>query len=177
VMSYETYIIPNARCPVCKKSVFFYESPNGGRVFFDELGPPWPKHSCTDNQKENNIKSIAWNYPMETIPVSDVRINNLDNEYGVPKWKQNGWHPVIVRKDSGRIENLFRIYKIINTSRFTLETKLYNKHADEIMYSYIVFVQRKERNTFTIAMFDLYTQLSTYNNISTESINLDQFFK
>jgi len=41
---------PNAYCPVCSARVFFYESPNGGRVFFDELGPPWPKHPCTDHR-------------------------------------------------------------------------------------------------------------------------------
>lgn len=40
---------PNAKCPVCGASVYFYVSPNGGRVFFDELGPPWPKHPCTDH--------------------------------------------------------------------------------------------------------------------------------
>lgn len=39
---------PNARCPVCSDAVFFYELINGGRVYFDELGPPWPKHPCTD---------------------------------------------------------------------------------------------------------------------------------
>lgn len=44
-----TYTVPNARCPICNASVFFYQSPFGGRVFFDELGPPWPKHPCTDN--------------------------------------------------------------------------------------------------------------------------------
>jgi hypothetical protein len=44
----ESFTIPNARCPVCFASVFFYRSPEGGRVFFDELGPPWPKHPCTD---------------------------------------------------------------------------------------------------------------------------------
>lgn len=46
---YETYITPNACCPVCRQKVFFYQSPDGGRVFFDALGPPWPKHPCTDN--------------------------------------------------------------------------------------------------------------------------------
>lgn len=40
---------PNASCPVCHADVYFYQSPNGGRVFFDELGPPWPKHPCTDH--------------------------------------------------------------------------------------------------------------------------------
>ena len=47
-VTYPTYTIPNARCPLCPARVFFYQSPHGGRVFFDRLGPPWPKHSCTD---------------------------------------------------------------------------------------------------------------------------------
>lgn len=41
---------PNARCPVCSASVFFYRSPHDGRVFFDSLGPPWPKHPCTTSE-------------------------------------------------------------------------------------------------------------------------------
>jgi len=48
-VTYPSYVNPNARCPVCLASVYFYQSPHGGRVFFDELGPPWPKHPCTDN--------------------------------------------------------------------------------------------------------------------------------
>jgi hypothetical protein len=43
------FVNPNAVCPVCGEPVFFYRSPEGGRVFFDALGPPWPKHPCTDN--------------------------------------------------------------------------------------------------------------------------------
>lgn len=45
----ESYVNPNALCPVCGAKVFFYQSEIGGRVFFDKLGPPWPKHPCTDN--------------------------------------------------------------------------------------------------------------------------------
>ena len=43
------WISPNARCPLCGASVYFYANEQGSRVFFDELGPPWPKHPCTDN--------------------------------------------------------------------------------------------------------------------------------
>lgn len=42
------FVTPNATCPVCKASVYFYSNASGSRVFFDELGPPWPKHPCTD---------------------------------------------------------------------------------------------------------------------------------
>lgn len=29
--------------------MFFYQNEHGSRVYFDELGPPWPKHPCTDH--------------------------------------------------------------------------------------------------------------------------------
>jgi len=56
-----SYVNPNARCPVCGERVYFYQSPNGGRVFFDDLGWPWPKHRCTDNPKSQTgpVKKIV----------------------------------------------------------------------------------------------------------------------
>ena len=44
------FVTPNATCPVCGDRVFYYQNENGSRVFFDELGPPWPKHPCTDTR-------------------------------------------------------------------------------------------------------------------------------
>jgi hypothetical protein len=52
--TYDSYLDPNARCPVCRAPVFFYQSPHGGRVFFDDVGWPWPKHQCTDNWNGHN---------------------------------------------------------------------------------------------------------------------------
>jgi hypothetical protein len=46
------FVNPNARCPECGAAVFFYANQHGSRVFFDDLGPPWPKHPCTDNPRE-----------------------------------------------------------------------------------------------------------------------------
>lgn len=40
---------PNAVCPVCGAFVYFYANEFGSRVYFDEIGPPWPKHPCTAN--------------------------------------------------------------------------------------------------------------------------------
>ena len=45
----ECFVNPNAKCPVCHQPVFFYQNAFGSRVFFEDLGPPWPKHPCTDN--------------------------------------------------------------------------------------------------------------------------------
>lgn len=51
------YINPNAECPVCGASVFFYQNEFGSRVYFDELGPPWPKHPCTDQSHGRKARS------------------------------------------------------------------------------------------------------------------------
>src|SRR6185295_14614420 len=47
-LTYQSFVRPNAFCPHCKRKIFFYRSPFGGRKFFDALGPPWPAHACLD---------------------------------------------------------------------------------------------------------------------------------
>ncbi len=43
--AYESFTRPNSSCPVCGDPVFFYQSPTGGRVFFDELGPRYQERN------------------------------------------------------------------------------------------------------------------------------------
>jgi hypothetical protein len=45
------FVNPNAHCPVCGTAVYFYANAFGSRVYFDELGWPWPKHHCTNNDR------------------------------------------------------------------------------------------------------------------------------
>lgn len=67
----ESYTNPNAKCPRCRASVYFYQSPYGGKVFFDAMGPPWPKHPCTDSLNspinDHEIKGLS-----KTIGPKDV---------------------------------------------------------------------------------------------------------
>ncbi len=65
--------VPNAKCPVCGIAVFFYSSPFGGRVFFDELGPPWPKHGCTDNGRYVVVKNISDSNELPTKTFSGIK--------------------------------------------------------------------------------------------------------
>jgi hypothetical protein len=78
----ESYTIPNARCPVCGEPVFFYQSPYNGRVFFDALGPPWPKHSCTDNPRIRVERFV-------------VPLNHKPKPF---EWQVEGWEPVIIEQ-------------------------------------------------------------------------------
>lgn len=41
------------KCPRCSAPVFFFHCNCGSKVFFDELGPPWPPHDCGTSWARN----------------------------------------------------------------------------------------------------------------------------
>lgn len=86
LVSYATFTNPYASCPVCGATVFFYRSPHGGSVFFDSLGPPWPKHPCTDNARA-------------AAPTSSVKSSKapeaLRKSTTYP-WQEAGWQPFLL---------------------------------------------------------------------------------
>ncbi|MGH7515821.1 MAG: hypothetical protein ACREOQ_23215 [Gemmatimonadales bacterium] len=43
------------RCKYCKGAVFFHTNGHGDAVFFDDLGPPWPVHSCYFAYQEGRL--------------------------------------------------------------------------------------------------------------------------
>lgn len=56
-LSYDYFVNPHARCPRCGDPVFYYENENGSKVYFDHLGPPWPKHNCIESCAKSGIAS------------------------------------------------------------------------------------------------------------------------
>jgi len=101
----DSHVDPNARCPVCRACVFFYQSPSGGRVYFDALGQPWPKHPCTDNSNlerdDNTILETlyqqlkAFNLPTEMAPYSDGK------QVPVSSPTLPAWVPALVKVSAG----------------------------------------------------------------------------
>jgi hypothetical protein len=81
---WRSFVNPNARCPECKSPVFYYQSENGGRVFFDQLGWPWPKHPCTDRP--------TWRWPADTG--FRLKENEIGESSNPPGWQLEGWVPV-----------------------------------------------------------------------------------
>lgn len=115
-ITYPSYVNPNARCPVCGCAVYFYQSPYGGRVFFDELGPPWPKHPCTDNPVVRHHFSSTESRARFLIS-APTQPNELVSETGERKepptvetplvttaplrlaaWVEAGWMPFVVTR-------------------------------------------------------------------------------
>ncbi|CAG1011162.1 hypothetical protein BURK2_04192 [Burkholderiales bacterium] len=88
----DSYVNPNATCPVCGAAVFFYQSPFGGRVFFDELGPPWPKHPCTDSSPRISIGG-------QRGSVAHIQHSgNTTTNNTLPRAPRAGWAPLVVQR-------------------------------------------------------------------------------
>lgn len=68
-------------CPVCHQEVFYYHSPDDGRVFFEHPGPPWPRHPCTSDG---------------TLTPPRVRIKRFDGRSPIDYLQQDGWLPVTI---------------------------------------------------------------------------------
>ena len=94
-----SYTIPIV-CPICGDAVFLYQSEHGGRVFFDELGPPWPKHFCTDQARTvQPTASVATDQSLPTrryswqeagwLPVTDVIVESAGSDHIRLRGKHN----------------------------------------------------------------------------------------
>ena len=81
---WRSFVNPNARCPECQLPVFYYQSENGGRVFFNQLGPPWLKHGCTDR--------LTWRWPADTG--FRLKEDDVKERSSPPGWQCEGWVPV-----------------------------------------------------------------------------------
>jgi hypothetical protein len=47
-----------APCFICGDPVYYYRSEDNGFAMFDELGPPWPMHSCWEELRDCEISQI-----------------------------------------------------------------------------------------------------------------------
>ncbi|RUL95185.1 hypothetical protein [Verrucosispora sp. FIM060022] len=93
------WISPNAHCPVCGASVYFYANEHGSRVFFDELGPPWPKHPCTDNGTAHVTAAGGRQTPSR----HDFRLAQNPGHLRDPRWKSYAVKRVTVEGGYSRI--------------------------------------------------------------------------
>lgn len=97
ITSRTSYTTPNAHCPVCGAPVFFYESEYGGRVFFDELGPPWPKHPCTDHGTDKRRPQMRTEVARATPASIISAVSYSSGNLGLPafQWQSDSWEPLI----------------------------------------------------------------------------------
>ena len=76
----------NAVCPVCQADVFFVRH-NGGCVWIDDLGPPWPRHGCFDDPQRPHPPSLATPHTALADSVAGcdlLRVRAVEVAAGVP---------------------------------------------------------------------------------------------
>ena len=120
---------PNAICPVCGQAVFFYQNENGSRVFFDQLGPPWLKHPCTDIQSV----PIARRTQSQAVLEHDTALN--PQETGAV---QAGWIPYEVIRIKVRKRPFVTLEAIMEEPR---EVVLGWVHPNKPVTNTIVFLR------------------------------------
>ncbi len=140
-ITYPSYINPNARCPVCDASVFFYQSPYGGKVFFDELGPPWPKHPCTDNpivrhhflSSEGRVRNLA---EIVLLPPTTLEAPSTDSlRRRTATWTETGWMPFVVTNIIPRLIGIEAEGKLfVSDGNESILFRISQSSADESLY-------------------------------------------
>ena len=87
-----------SRCPECGKDVFFIRH-NGGSVWVDELGWPWPKHGCFDKPNTPTHAFSSWSAKASGLTHPKVAVVTCIRTD--PQWAQ----PVVELKlnDSTRV--------------------------------------------------------------------------
>lgn len=79
------WLKPNAHCPVCGAAVYFWSNAEGSRVYFDEMGPPWPKHPCTDPRPAASTCGLSLSlYKTKATPETVAHAGDFRQRFAVP---------------------------------------------------------------------------------------------
>lgn len=71
------------RCPSCTESIFFFMCNCGSRVFFDQLGSPWPIHNC-DNTWARKLQRTTDKTGKIKVSLSpDVTVIRIPRSFGI----------------------------------------------------------------------------------------------
>ena len=153
--NYNSFIFPNAKCPVCKRAVYFLKLQNGGRVFFDEIGPPWPKHKCIHGNEDNEILLEFAKY-----------------EKGVyeQKWQLKGYIPFEIKKVINS-EKIFIVYFNYNDPNKKYKWIVYNPIIGSMFNQKdVILLVKIIEKKIIIAWFNL--QNNEYGEVNVEEIKM-----
>lgn len=164
-----SYTIRNSYCPVCGEDVYFYRSENDGRVFFDELGPPWPKHPCTDSSRSINEEEEFQLKKMEWFEIEYGRLSDS------PKTKSNQKaEPIALRRISSYSNyTLYQAKEIIGfgeTVRFLVDNSF------KFLETSLLFMEKLNPIDYRIHYFQKNGKEEEYQN-AVEVVSLSSSYQ
>jgi hypothetical protein len=89
-------------CPKCHAQVFFVQY-NGGKMWFDELGPPWLKHDCFTDAIEGTRLRTALRHRIQVSGIS--KAHHIDSQLClvIEATKLTSSTNITLRLDDGRL--------------------------------------------------------------------------
>jgi hypothetical protein len=156
IEDYPSYVNPNVECRCCGELIHFYQSPYGGKVFFESpLGPPWKKHCCDsdagccvtqgDSPKKSNLTNHSDN-ERKLIEGWEVYILIQTEKYDINK--KSNFKTITLKKLKNEHITIFNIHRKVDIKDNSLvflkklcddywELSFYKKeyHVDEILVS------------------------------------------
>ncbi|MDR2238185.1 MAG: hypothetical protein LBE92_18835 [Chryseobacterium sp.] len=159
-----SFTVPNAKCPVCSENVFFYQNYHGSRVYFDQLGPPWPKHPCTDNT------TYSYNKKFNNINIYSKKLNFIPQEntdqHQVIEFS-NDWR----RLDMSELQHLYDYVYKFKEKEFLITSFKALQIFDDFH-----FIKEIDKNTIFISSYDVYLDRITELELKSRELCLNTGF-
>jgi len=78
-------------CPSCSAAVFFFMCNCGSKIFFDDLGPPWPIHSC-DTSWARKLKRTTDISGRTTVQLAEgISVTRSTREFSLDTLTLESW--------------------------------------------------------------------------------------
>ena len=171
-------------CPECGQDVFFIRH-NGGSVWVDELGWPWPKHACFDKPTEPTHHFTLWSAKASRL--TNPRLGTVTRMWNDPRFAE----PLleISLTDSSRVSLILRwtppdasiLGELVIVSRED-SLLLHPKHAEIPFHSFTILhakapIQEKLPTEKDIDVEMDFVALDAWTEVSNVSPEKEQFRK
>ena len=176
------FTIPNATCPICGESVFYYENMNGSKVWFDDLGPPWPIHGCFEenNSSTTDVKNPIQNQKENSAPQTSTTSLSLGSEIlslNRPQQNHTSWiskTPCIIQKNIKRSGKSYITAKVFDVFKQEKTVFLILETSDISPRNHICFMQTHNLNSSEIFYFDI--EKMQHGNIKATTVQNRRIF-
>lgn len=158
---FSSFTIPNSTCPICGERVFYYENSHGSKVWFDDLGPPWPIHGCFQDGYAQ-LPSKRNTEENKNEPLHLKNIDSVDPTYRVANPNQENAEfllvsktPCTIVKNITRAQNSYitaKIYDPINQHKAIF---LISETSGISTRNHICFALANNTGSYDISYFDI----------------------
>ncbi len=95
-------------CPSCKSNVYFFQCDHQSRVFFDDLGPPWPLHFCFLRRNGSRQFAPRPSGKVALTTMTNVTVSVQSQNYGLLTGMEKSIDNAIVKRAGQKPDSSLR---------------------------------------------------------------------